>query len=80
LTSIRTVFAFSGAKKEHERYVKNLNDAKYYGIKKGFLNGVLMGFLWLAMLCSYAVIIYIVIKRFKLNYSLKFIKIIQSTL
>ena len=54
-TAIRTVFAFSGSKKEHERYVKNLDDAKYYGIKKGFLNGVLMGFLWLAILCAYSV-------------------------
>lgn len=54
-TAIRTVFAFSGTKKEHDRYVKNLDEAKYFGIKKGFLNGVLMGFLWLTIFGAYAV-------------------------
>lgn len=53
-TAIRTVFAFGGAKKEHERYVKNLDDAKFFGIKKGFLNGLLMGFLWFAIFGAYA--------------------------
>jgi ATP-binding cassette, subfamily B (MDR/TAP), member 1 len=53
-TAIRTVFAFNGAKKEHDRYVKNLDDAKFYGIKKGFLNGLLMGFLWLSIFGAYA--------------------------
>lgn len=53
-TAIRTVFAFNGSKKEHQRYVKNLDAAKFFGIKKGFLNGVLMGFLWLTIFGAYA--------------------------
>lgn len=53
-TAIRTVFAFNGVKKEHLRYEKRLEQAKAYGIKKGFLNGAMMGFLWLTINGSYA--------------------------
>ena len=46
LSSIRTVFAFNGAQKEHERYDVKLIEAKKIGIRKSFYNGALMGFLW----------------------------------
>jgi ATP-binding cassette, subfamily B (MDR/TAP), member 1 len=52
-TSIHTVHAFNGSKKEYNRYVKNLDNAKFYGIKKGFLNGLLTGFLWLSIFSAY---------------------------
>ena len=38
-TAVRTVFAFNGAQKEHKRYESNLDDARIFGIKKGFING-----------------------------------------
>ena len=53
-TAIRTVYAFNGSKKEHARYESKLDDAKVYGIKKGFFNGLMMGFLWLVINSSYA--------------------------
>ena len=49
LMAIRTVFAFNGAKKEHKRYEKMLTDAEKLGIKKGFINGAMLGFLWLVI-------------------------------
>lgn len=55
LSAIRTVFAFNACKKEHARYVKNLDDAELNGIKKGFLNGLLLGFVWLSLLGVYAI-------------------------
>ena len=36
------------------RYEKKLDLAKSYGIKKGFINGLMMGFLWLVMNLAYA--------------------------
>ena len=35
ISSIRTVFAFNGAQKEHKRYDSKLDDARIFGIKKG---------------------------------------------
>ena len=37
-----------------KRYEAKLDDAKRIGIKKGFINGALMGFLWLAIFGAYA--------------------------
>ncbi|ESO02187.1 hypothetical protein HELRODRAFT_188615 [Helobdella robusta] len=54
-SAIRTVVAFSGQKKEEERYVKNLNQAKKFGIYKGIFNGGGMGVVFLVMYCSYAI-------------------------
>jgi ATP-binding cassette subfamily B (MDR/TAP) protein 1 len=54
LSAIRTVFAFNGSRKEHKRYESKLDIAKGYGIKKGFVNGAMMGFLWLVINCAYA--------------------------
>lgn len=43
ISSIRTVTAFSGHKKEIQRYSKNLITAKSFGIKRGVATGTLMG-------------------------------------
>ena len=48
------MFAFNGASKEMQRYENKLEDAKKFGIKKGFFNGSLIGFLWLVIFCTYA--------------------------
>ena len=53
-TAIRTVFAFNGQPKEIKRYEVRLDDAKKYGIKKGFINGAMLGFLWLVINGAYA--------------------------
>ena len=36
------------------RYEKKLDLAKSYGIKKGFINGIMMGFLWCIINMAYA--------------------------
>ena len=36
------------------RYEKNLGEAKKSGIKKGAINGLTIGFLWLTVYCTYA--------------------------
>nr|UOU03319.1 ATP-binding cassette subfamily B1-1 [Brachionus rubens] len=53
-SSIRTVFAFNGAQKEHKRYESKLDDAKRFGIKKATINGLLMGFIWIVINGAYA--------------------------
>ncbi|XP_038125251.1 ATP-binding cassette, sub-family B (MDR/TAP), member 4 [Cyprinodon tularosa] len=54
LSAIRTVFAFSGQKKEIERYHKNLEDAKTMGIRKAVSANIAMGFTFLMIYLSYA--------------------------
>jgi len=54
LSSIRTVAAFGGEKKEIERYSSHLGDARDFGIKKGVMSGLGMGFFQLIMFGSYA--------------------------
>ncbi|XP_008297780.1 ATP-dependent translocase ABCB1 [Stegastes partitus] len=54
LSSIRTVFAFSGQEKEIERYHKNLEDAKTMGVKKAISANIAMGFTFLMIYLSYA--------------------------
>ncbi|XP_061918755.1 phosphatidylcholine translocator ABCB4-like isoform X2 [Entelurus aequoreus] len=54
LSSIRTVFAFSGQQKEIDRYHKNLEDAKTVGIKKAISSNIAMGFTFLMIYLSYA--------------------------
>ena len=53
-TAIRTVFAFNGQKKELERYKSKLDEAKRYGIEKGFISGVMLGFIVFVLNCAYA--------------------------
>ncbi|KAL0883026.1 hypothetical protein ABMA27_016507 [Loxostege sticticalis] len=58
LSSIRTVYAFSGQKKELERYREPLAEARRINIKKEFFIGLSMGFLFLCVFCSYALSFY----------------------
>uniref|UniRef100_K7FJS5 ATP binding cassette subfamily B member 1 n=1 Tax=Pelodiscus sinensis TaxID=13735 RepID=K7FJS5_PELSI len=54
LSSIRTVIAFGGEKKEIKRYHKNLEDAKNIGIKKAITANISMGIAFLLIYSSYA--------------------------
>ena len=54
LNAIRTVFAYNGSHKEHERYVKRLDEARLFGIKKAVITGALMGFVWIVMNVAHA--------------------------
>ncbi|XP_053483260.1 bile salt export pump-like isoform X6 [Ictalurus furcatus] len=54
LFAIRTVTAFGGEDKETERYVKNLEEAQTWGVKKGMIIGVLHGYLWCIIFLYYA--------------------------
>ncbi|XP_062972497.1 bile salt export pump [Elgaria multicarinata webbii] len=47
LSSIRTVAAFGGERKEVERYDKNLVFAQNQGIRKGMIMGFFTGYIWL---------------------------------
>ncbi|XP_077296429.1 multidrug resistance protein homolog 49-like [Arctopsyche grandis] len=55
LSSIRTVVAFGGEKKEVERFSKNLRPAQITGSKKGLYSGIASGVMWLIIYVSYAV-------------------------
>ena len=48
------MLAFNGTDKEIKKYENKLEDAKKFGIKKGFFNGSLIGFLWFVIFCSYS--------------------------
>ncbi|KAL3831884.1 hypothetical protein ACJMK2_023581 [Sinanodonta woodiana] len=54
LGAIRTVTAFRGQEKECKRYNANLIEARDFGIKKGFINCVAVGVVWLVIFCAYA--------------------------
>ncbi|XP_051921762.1 ATP-binding cassette, sub-family B (MDR/TAP), member 4 isoform X10 [Hippocampus zosterae] len=54
LSAIRTVFAFSGQKREIQRYHKNLEEAKNMGIKKAISSNAAMGFTFMMIFLSYA--------------------------
>ncbi|XP_063825682.1 ATP-dependent translocase ABCB1 [Ostrinia nubilalis] len=54
ISSVRTVYAFSGQQKEIDRYQLHLADSRKINIKKGFYNGVAMGVLFFCIFCSYA--------------------------
>ncbi|KAF7248205.1 Bile salt export pump [Varanus komodoensis] len=54
LSSIRTVAAFGGERKEVERYDKNLVYAQAQGIRKGMIMGFFTGFIWLTIFLCYA--------------------------
>ncbi|XP_028161699.1 multidrug resistance protein 1A-like [Ostrinia furnacalis] len=58
LGSIRTVYAFSGQKKELERYRQPLAEARRINIKKEFFTGLSMGLLFFCVFCSYALSFY----------------------
>ncbi|XP_053373101.1 ATP-dependent translocase ABCB1-like isoform X2 [Mercenaria mercenaria] len=52
--AIRTVVAFGGEEKECERYNANLIEARDLGIKKGLVNGITLGMVWMIMFLAYA--------------------------
>ncbi|CAG9561788.1 unnamed protein product [Danaus chrysippus] len=54
LSSIRTVFAFSGQKKELKRYEKYLVEMRGLHAKKSIFNGMLMGSIYLCLFGSYS--------------------------
>uniref|UniRef100_A0A8C2U9C8 Bile salt export pump n=1 Tax=Coturnix japonica TaxID=93934 RepID=A0A8C2U9C8_COTJA len=54
LSSIRTVAAFGGEKKEVERYDKNLVYAQHWGIRKGIIMGLFSGYMWFVIFLCYA--------------------------
>ncbi|CAG4987064.1 unnamed protein product [Parnassius apollo] len=54
LSSMRTIYAFSGQEKEIERYKIHLDESRSINIKKGFFTGLSMGFLFFCIFCSYA--------------------------
>ena len=54
LSSIRTVQAFGGEQREHDRYCKQLKNAKVFGAKKGLLSGVSIGVIYLVIFSVYA--------------------------
>ena len=55
LSSIRTVLAFSGEKKEVERYTQKLKSATRLGARKGFFMGTLTGILFFLLFAMYSV-------------------------
>ena len=55
LSSIRTVLAFAGEKKEVERYNQKLKLATKFGARKGFFTGILTGLLFLLLFAMYSV-------------------------
>ncbi|XP_059962380.1 bile salt export pump isoform X2 [Mesoplodon densirostris] len=54
LSSIPTVAAYGGEKKEVERYEKNLVFAQRWGIRKGIVMGFFTGFMWCLIFLCYA--------------------------
>jgi ATP-binding cassette subfamily B (MDR/TAP) protein 1 len=54
LSSVRTVVAFDGQKKEITRYEKHLQSAKRNNITKNLFSGISNGFMWFFVFASYA--------------------------
>ncbi|CAB3248407.1 unnamed protein product [Arctia plantaginis] len=53
ISAIRTVYAFSGQRKEYERYAVHLEEARKINIKKGFFSGLAMGLLFFCIFSAY---------------------------
>ncbi|XP_070711489.1 bile salt export pump [Pempheris klunzingeri] len=53
LSSIRTVAAFGGEKKEVQRYDRNLISAQRWGIRKGMIMGFFTGYMWMIIFLCY---------------------------
>lgn len=53
LSSVRTVVAFDGQKKEFERYEKHLETAKNNNIRKNLFSGLSNGVMWFFVFASY---------------------------
>lgn len=61
-SAIRTVFAFSGERKEVQRYTERLHPAKATGIKKGLYSGLSSGLMWLLIYGCYAIALWYGVK------------------
>ncbi|XP_054737347.1 multidrug resistance protein homolog 49 [Anastrepha obliqua] len=57
-SGIRTVFAFSGERKETERFAKLLVPAELTGRKKGLYSGIGAGLMWFIIYVAYAIAIW----------------------
>ncbi|XP_017865605.1 PREDICTED: multidrug resistance protein homolog 49 [Drosophila arizonae] len=57
-SGIRTVFAFSGERKENERFSKLLMPAEATGRKKGLYSGIGAGVMWLIIYCCIALAVW----------------------
>ncbi|KAH8372084.1 hypothetical protein KR093_010043 [Drosophila rubida] len=57
-SGIRTVLAFSGERKENERFAKLLVPAEVTGRKKGLYSGIGAGVMWLLIYCCMAIAIW----------------------
>ncbi|XP_075169480.1 multi drug resistance 49 [Haematobia irritans] len=55
LGGIRTVFAFSGERKEQNRFAERLLPAEVVGRKKGLYSGIGAGTMWFIIYCCYAI-------------------------
>ncbi|XP_005191448.1 multidrug resistance protein homolog 49 isoform X2 [Musca domestica] len=55
LGGIRTVFAFSGERKEQERFSQRLIPAETIGRRKGLFSGLGAGTMWFIIYCCYAI-------------------------
>ncbi|XP_049919135.1 bile salt export pump-like [Epinephelus moara] len=53
LSSVRTVAAFGGERKEVQRYDRNLVSAQRWGIRKGLIMGFFTGYLWMIIFLCY---------------------------
>ncbi|KAM4697414.1 bile salt export pump-like [Rhinophrynus dorsalis] len=54
LSSIRTVAAFGGEKREADRYDNNLVEAQTWGIRKGTIIGFFQGYMWCIIFLCYS--------------------------
>ncbi|XP_026765038.2 ATP-dependent translocase ABCB1-like isoform X1 [Galleria mellonella] len=54
ISSVRTVYAFSGQEKELDRYGDHIQTVRQINIKKGLFNGLAMGTLFFCIFCAYA--------------------------
>lgn len=55
LSGIRTVFAFSGERKEQDRFAQLLVPAENMGVKKGLYSGIGTGSMWFIIYVCYAI-------------------------
>ena len=59
IDGIRVVTAFEGQDRETERYDRALGQAEAQGIKKSFVQGAFMGYIWLVVFIAFAASFYI---------------------
>lgn len=55
LSSIRTVFAYSGQQKEYQRFQVGLDSAYKHGVKRNIFSGFNLGFTWMSGYLGFAI-------------------------